>query len=58
VLEEHHPSFVSYETYQSNQQRLRANWRATRGEASGAVREGAAVLQGLVRRGRCGRKMQ
>jgi len=58
VLEEHHTGFVSYETYQANQQRLRANWRAPRGEASGAVREGAALLQGLVRCGRCGRKMQ
>src|SRR5207247_670358 len=41
-----------------NQQHLRANWRARRGDAGGAVREGPALLQGLVRCGRCGRKMQ
>ena len=29
-----------------------------RGEGGGAAREGAALLQGLVRCGRCGRKMQ
>jgi len=29
-----------------------------RGEGGGAAREGSALLQGLVRCGRCGRKMQ
>ena len=42
----------------SNQERLRANWRPPRGEGGGAAREGRALLQGLIRCGRCGRKMQ
>jgi len=58
LIPEHHEGFISFETFQANQQRLRANWRAPRGEAGGAVREGPALLQGLLRCGRCGRKMQ
>ena len=38
-------------------ERLRANVRP-RGEGGGAAREGAALLQGLLRCGRCGRRMQ
>jgi excisionase family DNA binding protein len=53
----HHEGYVDLEVFETNQQRLRANWRAPRGSASGAVREGAALLQGLLRCGRCGRKM-
>ncbi len=40
------------------QERLRSNWRAPLTESAGAVREGAALLQGLIRCGRCGRRMQ
>lgn len=57
-IEDHHPGFIDQERYLANQERLRANWRAPRGEAARAVREGAALLQGLVRCGRCGRRMQ
>ena len=39
-------------------ERLRANWRPPRGEGGGAAREGRALLQGLIRCGRCGRRMQ
>ena len=58
VIENHHAGFISFETYLANRERLRGNWRAPKGEAGGAVREGAALLQGLLRCGRCGRKMQ
>ncbi len=58
LIPEHHEGYISFEQFQANQQRLRANWRAPRGEAGGAVREGPALLQGLLRCGRCGRKMQ
>jgi DNA invertase Pin-like site-specific DNA recombinase len=57
-IEDHHPGYITFERYLSNQQRLRANWRAPRGEGGGAVREGHALLQGLIRCGRCGRRMQ
>jgi DNA invertase Pin-like site-specific DNA recombinase len=57
-LEGHHPGYISFERYLANQQRLRANWRPPRGEGGGAAREGRALLQGLIRCGRCGRRMQ
>jgi excisionase family DNA binding protein len=54
----HHEGYIPLDVFEANQARLRANWRAPRGEAGGAVREGSALLQGLLRCGRCGRKMQ
>jgi DNA invertase Pin-like site-specific DNA recombinase/biotin operon repressor len=57
-IEEHHPGYISFERYLANQQRLRANWRPPRGEGGGGAREGRALLQGLIRCGRCGRRMQ
>lgn len=57
-LPDHHPGYITFERYETNQQRLRANWRPPRGEGGGAAREGRALLQGLIRCGRCGRVMQ
>lgn len=54
----HHPGYIDWETYLANQDRLAANARVMRGGAGGAPREGRALLQGLVRCGRCGRRMQ
>jgi DNA invertase Pin-like site-specific DNA recombinase len=56
-LPEHHPGYVSWEEYLANRERLRANVRP-RGEGGGAAREGVALLQGIIRCGRCGRRMQ
>ena len=55
-LPDHHPGYVSWPDYLATQERLRANARG-RGEGGGAAREGTALLQGLVRCGRCGRRM-
>ena len=57
-LPDHHPGYITFERYETNQQRLRSNWRPPRGEGGGAAREGRALLQGLIRCGRCGRVMQ
>ena len=57
-IEGHHPGYITFECYLANQERLRANWRPPRGEGGGAAREGRALLQGLIRCGRCGRRMQ
>jgi hypothetical protein len=54
----HHPGYITWDTYLENQDRLAANRRPERGEGGGAPREGRALLQGLVRCGRCGRRMQ
>ena len=54
----HHPGYLGWDAWQDNQARLRANYRAPRGDGGGAARRGAALLSGLVRCGRCGRMMQ
>jgi excisionase family DNA binding protein len=56
-LPDHHPGYVSWVEYLANRERLRANVRP-RGEGGGAAREGGALLQGVLRCGRCGRRMQ
>ena len=58
LIPDHHPGFISWETYEANTARLRGNWRRPRELTGGAVREGRALLQGLLRCGRCGRIMQ
>lgn len=57
VIEDHHPAFISFAQYRRNGDRLHSNWKGGFEEQNGAVREGSALLQGLVRCGRCGRKM-
>jgi DNA invertase Pin-like site-specific DNA recombinase len=56
-LLEHHSGYITFERYEANQARLRANHSAPDGDGQGAAREGRALLQGLVRCGRCARKM-
>ena len=58
LIPDHHPGYISWETYEATTARLRANWRPPRGHGGGAAREGRALLQGLLRCGRCGRIMQ
>ena len=58
LIPDHHPGYVSWETYEATTARLRANWRPPRGHGGGPPREGRALLQGLLRCGRCGRIMQ
>jgi DNA invertase Pin-like site-specific DNA recombinase len=58
LIPDHHPGFISWETYEANTALLRQNWRAPRGVGAGAVREGSALLQGRIRCGKCGRMMQ
>ncbi|MBO0775520.1 MAG: recombinase family protein [Actinobacteria bacterium] len=49
------PAYISAEQYERNMQRMDAN--RSRAQSLGAVRDGPALLAGLVRCGRCGRKM-
>jgi hypothetical protein len=53
-----HPGYITWETYEANQQILLGN-AAARGadRAAGPAREGTALLQGLAVCGRCGRRM-
>jgi excisionase family DNA binding protein len=56
-LPEHHPGYVRWQEYLATRERLRQNMRP-KGEGGGAAREGLALLQGILRCGRCGRRMQ
>jgi hypothetical protein len=58
LIRDHHPGYVSFEAFEENLARLAANSNVPRGEGGGAVREGSALLQGLLRCGRCGRMMR
>jgi DNA invertase Pin-like site-specific DNA recombinase len=49
------PAYISIEQYERNMARLDAN--RSRAQSLGAVRDGPALLAGLVACGRCGRKM-
>jgi DNA invertase Pin-like site-specific DNA recombinase len=49
------PAYISIEQYERNMQRLDAN--RSRAQSLGAVRDGPALLAGLVICGRCGKKM-
>jgi len=50
--------YIDADTYEMNRQRIAANSRPTHHQAGGAIREGAALLQGLASCGRCGRKLK
>ncbi|MDQ3928852.1 MAG: recombinase family protein [Chloroflexota bacterium] len=52
-----YPEYISWERYLANQQRLRENGYRYAELRMGAVREGGALLAGLVVCGRCGHKM-
>jgi DNA invertase Pin-like site-specific DNA recombinase len=57
VLRDHHVGYLSREQFVRNVQQLDANRTYRAEERPGAVREGSALLQGLVVCGRCGRRM-
>jgi DNA invertase Pin-like site-specific DNA recombinase len=58
LIQEHHPGYINWEQYLENQQMLEQN-QTNQAEhcASGAAREGRALLQGLLLCGHCGRRL-
>jgi DNA invertase Pin-like site-specific DNA recombinase len=54
---EAHPGYITWEQYLQTRQRLDDNYSAPAPDRRGAVREGTALLQGIVLCGRCGRRM-
>ena len=58
LIRNHHPGFVEWETFEANHRRLASNTHPCPHQAGGAVREGAALLQGIARCGRCGRSLR
>ena len=57
ILHDHHPGYITWSQFQRNQQRLIDNCTSQHQDHRGAIRSGAALLQGLVLCGRCGRRM-
>ena len=58
LIRDHHKGFIDWETYEMNQSRIAKNTRPTAHQASGAIREGSALLQGIATCGRCGRHLR
>jgi DNA invertase Pin-like site-specific DNA recombinase len=57
LLPNHHEGFINWETYEANQARIDRNVHPHPHLPGGAVREGAALLQGLATCGHCGRRL-
>jgi DNA invertase Pin-like site-specific DNA recombinase len=55
LLRDRLPAYISWERFEANQERLAANRNLP--HTPGAPRQGPALLAGLVRCGRCGRRM-
>lgn len=55
LIPDHHPGYITWKTYEENLTHLQEN--RTNLERSGPAREGAALMQGLVLCGKCGRRM-
>ena len=58
LLHDHHKGFIDWDTYTMNQRRIASNAHPTPHQTTGAIREGAALLQGLATCGRCGRRLR
>jgi hypothetical protein len=57
LLLQHHPGYIDWAAFQANQARIDSNVHPQPHQGGGAVREGAALLQGLARCGKCGRRL-
>jgi DNA invertase Pin-like site-specific DNA recombinase len=58
LIRDHHPGYISWDEYLRNQEILEANLARRGAERSGAPKSGPALLAGLLRCGRCGRKLR
>lgn len=58
LIHEHHEGYIDRATYEANQTRIGNNVRPRPHQPGGAVREGAALLQGIASCGHCGRKLR
>jgi len=57
-LRDHHEGYITWEAYQENQRmKLRNSLNPGRDESRAAIREGQGLLGGMLRCGRCGRRM-
>jgi hypothetical protein len=54
LIKDHHPAYISWDEFELNQHRLSANLTKYRMNTKGAVKNGSALLTGLLRCKRCG----
>lgn len=57
LLRDHHPGYISWEQFHRNLAQLDDNRTFDATQRRGAIREGGALLQGIVVCGACGRRM-
>jgi DNA invertase Pin-like site-specific DNA recombinase len=57
LILDHHPGYITWGDYLENQRILESNRNMPDGLTPGAAKTGPALLAGLLRCGRCGRKM-
>jgi len=56
LLRDHHPAYIDWESYQRIRRQMRENARMSGRMTKGAPRQGKALLSGLLRCARCGRR--
>jgi hypothetical protein len=57
-IRDHHEGYIDWATFEENQRMIRRNdFRGESDETAGAARAGKGLLAGLLRCGRCGRKL-
>jgi hypothetical protein len=57
-IRDHHEAYISWEDFEENRRRLRANpLRLGSDESVALIRQGQGLLSGLLRCGHCGKKM-
>ena len=58
-IRDHHEGYIGWEEFEENRRRLRSNaLRFGSDESVAVIRQGHGLLSGLLRCGRCGKKMQ
>ncbi len=56
LIRDHHPGYITWDEYMQNQKQLSGNMTKHHMSSPGAARKGSALLAGLLRCARCGRK--
>jgi DNA invertase Pin-like site-specific DNA recombinase len=57
LIHDHHAGYISWDDYLENRRILETNVAKRTGQNAGAAKSGAALLSGLFRCGRCGRRL-
>ena len=57
LIRDHHEGYIDWEVYQSNQTMIAQNDNAKGSAVRGAIKQGEALLAGLLRCGHCGAKL-